>query len=208
MILEHTKPFRFLHITDHEILLPENERKILYDAAMKYVDDKGGYESGELWAQQEKDDSRRFPSFVWNGKLFLEGVDDILLGLKGRMEKILLDVFSDLDPTRFYLATTPTVHVTNPNVNLEPHIDSLGNRQIIKYVIYLGDPELSYDECGTRIYENEEDSSFVKELPFVPGDAFVFVDEGESWHGTDWKDMFINRRFTIIGEYVTRQSAS
>ena len=70
-----------------------------------------------------------------------------------------------------------------------------------KGLIYIGDPNLEYKDYGTRIYKDENRSSEVKEIPFIPGNGMMFKTTKNSYHGTEFKSGYKNYRYTITFEY-------
>lgn len=70
-----------------------------------------------------------------------------------------------------------------------------------KGLIYVGDLDLDYSEYGTRIYENQDRSSEVKEIKFIPKNGLLFKTTANSYHGTNFKNGYKNYRYSIIFEY-------
>jgi len=72
----------------------------------------------------------------------------------------------------------------------------------IKILVYLGCNDTSYKNWGTRLYTTNHLDTYVKEVEFVPGRAFIFVPTAETYHGTDFKKELFANRFVLGAEYM------
>lgn len=94
-----------------------------------------------------------------------------------------------------------------PNKPLLPHNDDFQKlRQygagMIKMLVYLGTDTQDYTDWGTKLYENEDRNSFSKEIVFQPGNAFIFIPNKYSYHGTDYNNKLNGYRFMMGAEFV------
>ena len=73
---------------------------------------------------------------------------------------------------------------------------------MIKMLVYLGTDTQDYTDWGTKLYENEDRNSFSKEIVFQPGNAFIFIPNKYSYHGTDYNNKLNGYRFMMGAEFV------
>lgn len=113
--------------------------------------------------------------------------------------------------------------------NLDPHTDDLEKAAedakvfthdvtsgIYKGLVFLGRPNLDYTNYGTCFFEpwiegvdegiphkwcHQVKLKHGFEIPFIPGNGFLFGTNSESYHGTDYRGTAINNRVTLTLEY-------
>lgn len=73
---------------------------------------------------------------------------------------------------------------------------------MLKVLVYLGNDKDNYEDWGTKLYQTNQRSSFSKEITYQPGDAFIFIPNKYTYHGTDFKNKLNNYRFTLGAEYI------
>ena len=78
----------------------------------------------------------------------------------------------------------------------------------IKGLLYLAEDRTKYDHYGTKLYMNDDRSSFVKEVEFVQCRLFLWSTGENSYHGTDFIKGLPHRRIFYTGEYLIENATS
>tara|TARA_B100000902_G_scaffold400023_1_gene474680 strand:+ start:1041 stop:1625 length:585 start_codon:yes stop_codon:yes gene_type:complete len=94
-----------------------------------------------------------------------------------------------------------------PEKQLYPHNDDFEKLKqygagMIKMLVYLGTDTQDYTDWGTKLYIDENRNSFSKEIVFQPGNAFIFIPNKYSYHGTDFNNNLNGYRFMMGAEFV------
>lgn len=205
-MIKHETPW--VHYT-WENFFTFDEQEYLYDCCMRQLDVEK-FESGEL--------------FLLNGHYQNQtGVDlrddgpDITLGsghaLRATLDIKIKEQLNKIASTLGYTdnrrewSYSFTITKDLPDQPLLPHTDDyeelkIYNAGIIKVLSYLGKPDLDYSDWGTKLYESSDTNTLAKEIPYVPGNAFIFTPNSTTWHGTDFKNNLNGYRFMLGAELV------
>ena len=129
-------------------------------------------------------------------------------------------LFDEYDPYNYRWSHSLT-ETNRKNGNfLHPHTDDpevIRERQktmkegapdpsILKAVLYVPHNRIQYPHYGTKIYLDDDRSSFIKEIQFKPCRLFMWKTQSNSWHGTDFINGLPHRRFFYTGEYLKLES--
>ena len=74
----------------------------------------------------------------------------------------------------------------------------------LKAVFYVPDHRTQYPHYGTKIYNDNDRASFVREINFNIARCFMWKTGPHSWHGTDFIKGLPHRRFFYTCEYLPR----
>lgn len=107
----------------------------------------------------------------------------------------------------FFWGFSTTKSYPKVEPKLTPHSDNFKELRKfgagkIKMLVYLGDNSIPYPDWGTKLYATDLEESFVKEIEYVPGTAFIFVPTAETYHGTDFVNELKANRFMLGAEYM------
>ena len=94
-------------------------------------------------------------------------------------------------------------HTDDPKMLHELFGRKLNDIGILKFLIYLGDLNITYNDYGTKLYTCASPNTFelAKEVPFIPGTMLLWKPGPDTFHGTDFLEKH-HRRFSITGEYL------
>jgi len=129
-------------------------------------------------------------------------------------------LFDDHDSNNYRWSHALTETNRNNGNFLHPHTDDpevIRERQktmkdgapdpsILKALLYIPHLRTQYPHYGTKIYLDEDRSSFLKEIEFVSCRLFMWKTQSNSWHGTDFVNGLPERRFFYTGEYLKLES--
>ena len=149
----------------------------------------------------------------WTGNhLASEETEFILLVL----DKIACDAFATIyknTPGTWNFALNESNRSSTAPV-LWPHTDDpdelmsegVHNPGILRFILYLGDENVTYENYGTKLYseidKHMNQYKVEKEIPFVLGTLFMWQPGPTTLHGTDFSSGTTHRRLFISGEYV------
>jgi hypothetical protein len=74
----------------------------------------------------------------------------------------------------------------------------------LKAVFYLPNYRQHFPHYGTKLYNNNDRASFVREIDFKLARCFMWKTGPHSWHGTDFVKGLPHRRFFYTCEYLPR----
>lgn len=193
-IIEYNNPYK--HIVLEEFLTEEETHLLYYRCKNKVNVDKFNdksmfFEHGE---------------YQNNSGVDIEFTPDLNKKITKQLNQVA-DYFDLLDE-KFDWVFNCNLTYDNPNKPLRPHNDdwqklSKYGAGKLKLLVYLGLNDREYKDWGTKLYTKEEDySSFVKEIEYVPGNAMCFEATDKSYHGTDFIHGIDGYRFILGAEYV------
>ena len=124
-------------------------------------------------------------------------------------------LFDEYDPTKRKWAHSLTETNRHHGNHLHPHTDDPAELQkrngnehpvaTLKCVLYIPNNRTNYQHYGTKVYANNDRSSFIKEIDFEQCRLFMWKTCPQSFHGTDFVEGLPLRRIFYTGEYMPHQ---
>jgi len=193
-IVKHTQPFEYYTVDN---FLTFDENCLVYNLCLDSLDVNAYnnksmfFEYGEY--QNNAGVNTILPPEIWT-----------------KIHNQLLEINDYLSITEQDLKWSFSTNITYDHKDkpLRPHNDDYEKLKQygsgkIKCLIYLGLNDIDYTDWGTKLYTKADDySSYVKEIPFVPGNAFIFTPNSTSYHGTEFINGLSSYRFILGAEYA------
>ena len=191
-----------------------SEQEYLYNRCIQQID-KEKFDSGEMFLLNGDYHNQAGIDLVDNGDTDI-GMGSghpvrATLDLKIKQQLETISKTLGYHDNRREWSYSFTITKDLPDQPLWPHTDDyeelkIYNAGIIKLLVYLGKNDTDYSDWGTKLYQSADTDSFSKEISYVPGDAFIFAPNKDTWHGTDFNNNLKGYRFMLGAEYVRKDN--